>query len=43
MESHGLFVESHPVTIEVGVLSESVSLTMKYQSNNEVEFLQIIK
>jgi hypothetical protein len=39
VESCGLFVESCPVTIEVGVLLESMSLTIRCQSNNKVEFL----
>ena len=47
VESRGISCQNRPVTIEVGFLSESASFDDKddkvSESNNKVEFLQIIK
>jgi hypothetical protein len=43
VESRGISWTNRPVTIEVGFLSGSASLTMRCQSDDEVEFLQMIE
>jgi hypothetical protein len=39
MESCGVLCQNHPVTIKVGFLLKSASLMIRYQSDDEVEFL----